>query len=190
MNKSKLIGGVILVTLAAALGALYFALPSDQMMFMVGDENMSYLPPIILGVIGIIVLAGAGKPAEEVPEKEIVIDPENAALNKRMETIAWGLFLIMLGGFSFIPQNLVPKGAWSIGVGVIMLGLNIARYLRGIKMSGFTTVLGLLSVLSGVLQLFGLHDVEGAILLIILGAYLIVKPVIEKRELFGKAEEK
>jgi putative Mn2+ efflux pump MntP len=32
--------------------------------------------------------------------------------------------------------------------------------------------------------------IEGAVLLIILGAYLIIKPLIDKRQLFGKAEEK
>ena len=149
---------------------------------------MPYVPAIVLGVIGIVVVAGAGEKAEE-PQKEIVIDEEKAALNKRIETIAWGLFLIMLGGFSFVPHKTVPKGAWSIGVGLIMLGLNLVRYLNGIKMSGFTTFLGVVSVISGVLQLLGMHDLEGALMLIILGAYLIVKPSIEKKGLFGKAEE-
>ncbi|HUV16668.1 MAG TPA: hypothetical protein VMW28_08925 [Pelolinea sp.] len=71
-----------------------------------------------------------------------------------------------------------------------MLGLNLLRYLNGIKMSGFTTFLGTVSLISGVLQLLGLHNLEGAILLIILGAYLIVKPAIENKAFFGKAEEK
>jgi hypothetical protein len=102
-----------------------------------------------------------------------VIDEEKAALNKRLETIAWGLFLIMMGGFSFVPHETVPKGAWSIGVGLLMLGLNLVRYLKGIKMSGFTTFLGVVSVISGVLQLFGLHDLEGAVLVIILGRTLL-----------------
>ena len=189
MNKSKLITGVILLTVAAVLGALYFALPAGKMYFLVGDVNMPYVPAIVLGVIGIVVLAGAGEKIEE-PKKEIVIDEEKAALNKRLETIAWGLFLVMLGGFSFVSYEIVPKGAWSIGVGLLMLELNLVRYLKGIKMSGFTTFLGVVSLVSGMMQLFGLHDLEGAVLVIILGAYLIVKPSIEKEQLFGKAEEK
>jgi hypothetical protein len=114
---------------------------------------------------------------------------EKVALNKRLETIGWGLFLIMLGGFSFVPDEVVAKGVWSIGVGVIMLGLNVARYFYGIKMSGFTTFLGVVSLIGGVLQLLGMHTLEGAILLIILGAYLIVKPWFDKRQLFGKVEK-
>jgi uncharacterized membrane protein HdeD (DUF308 family) len=70
-----------------------------------------------------------------------------------------------------------------------MLGLNVARYFNQIKMSGFTTFLGVISLLGGVLQLFGLQTFEGAILLIVLGAYLILRPWFDERKLFGKAEE-
>lgn len=117
------------------------------------------------------------------------VDPEKADLNKRLETIAWGLFLIMLGGFMFVPKERVPDGSWSIGVGLIMLGLNAARYLNKIKMSGFTTVLGILSVVGGVVQLLGVKNLEGAFLLIILGIYLVFKSWFDQRKIFGKAEE-
>ena len=123
----------------------------------------------------------------EQTKVEKTIDPEKAALNKNLERMAWGLFLIMLGGFMFIRQ--VPDGLWSIGVGAIMLGLNAARYLNQIRMSGFTTVLGILAVAGGVVQLFGVDGVEGAFLLIILGAYLVLKPWFDGRRLFGKAED-
>jgi hypothetical protein len=112
-----------------------------------------------------------------------------AALNKRLETIAWGLFLIILGGFMYVPDTTISKGIWSIGVGLIMLGLNVVRYTYKIKMSGFTTVLGILSLVAGALQLVGVMALEGAVLLIILGAYLLLKPWFEERKLFGKAEE-
>lgn len=95
----------------------------------------------------------------------------------------------MLGGFFLVPHDIVAKGLWSIGVGVIMLGLNAARYLSQIKMSGFTTFLGIISLLGGVLQLLGMRSLEGAILLIILGAYVIAKPWFDQRQLLGKAEE-
>jgi len=114
---------------------------------------------------------------------------EKAALNKRLEGIGWGLFLIMLGGFALVPHDLIPKGLWSIGVGVIMLGLNAARYLYHIKMSGFTTVLGVIALISGGLELLGRNNLGGPILLIVLGAYLLVKPWFDQRRLFGKAEE-
>jgi hypothetical protein len=120
----------------------------------------------------------------QIPENS-----EKAVMNKRLEAIAWGCFLIMLGGFMFVPKQQVPEGLWSIGVGVIMLGLNVARYVKQIRMSGFTTVLGILSIIGGVVQLFGVKGMEGAFLLIILGAYLLLKPWVDKRKLFGKADQ-
>ena len=122
-------------------------------------------------------------------EKENIVNEEKAALNKRMESVAWGLFIIMLGGFAFVPKEMVPKGAWSVGIGLIMLGLNLARYLNKVKMSGFTTVLGVIALVGGIVQLLGFHQLEDAILLIILGVYIIFKPFFDKRALFGKAEE-
>jgi hypothetical protein len=88
-----------------------------------------------------------------------------------------------------VPDNTIPKGAWSIGIGVIMLGLNAARYFYKIKMSGFTTVLGILALLGGIAELVGITSLDAALLLIILGAYLILKPWFDKGKIFGKAEE-
>ena len=115
-------------------------------------------------------------------------DKGKPELNKRLEAVGWGLLLIMLGGFGLVPNDQVPKGVWSIGVGVIMLGLNVARYFFKIKMSGFTTVLGILALVGGITELIGMTSLEGGLLLILLGAYLILKPWFDRRQLFGKAE--
>jgi hypothetical protein len=122
-------------------------------------------------------------------EKKEAHDLEKAALNKRLETIFWGLFLIMLGGWALIPSETVPKGAWSVAVGLLLLGLNAVRYFNKIRMSGFTTVLGILAILGGISDMLGWADLNGALLLIILGAYLILKPWFEERKIFGKAEK-
>jgi hypothetical protein len=95
----------------------------------------------------------------------------------------------VLGGFAFVPKQIIAGGFWSIAVGVIMLGLNVARYLYGIKMSGLTTFLGVVSVISGVLEVLGVNALGGPILLIVLGLYLVERPWFEDRRLFGKAEE-
>jgi hypothetical protein len=193
MNKGQLIGGIICLGLAVLLGILNFTLPEEDLMFMIGDQNIPFLGPIILGVVGLVLLVFAftfGKePAESIPAAEVTIDPDKAALNKRLEAIGWGLFLVMLGGFILVPGDQFPKGWWSIGVGVIMLGLNVARYFNHIRMSGFTTFLGLVAIISGILELAGLDMLGGALFLIILGAYIIIKPWFDRRQLFGKAEQ-
>lgn len=191
MNKSRLIGGILCLAIAALLTVVNLRLPPEDLMFMVGSVNMPWVPPVVLAIVGIVLLftaSGAQARAEE-NQPELVVDPEKAALNKRMETVAWGCFLILLGGFMFVPEEIVRGGWWSIGVGLIMLGLNAARYFNGLRMSGFTTFLGIVSIIGGVLDLAGLEGVNGAVLFIVLGGYLILKPWFEKRQLFGKAEE-
>ena len=128
-------------------------------------------------------------PGEEKMNESRTVDSKKAALNKSMETAAWGFFLILLGGFMFVPDNIVKGGMWSIGVGLILLGLNATRYFNGIRMSGFTTFLGILALVGGFAQMLFKFDLGGALLLIVLGAYLILKPWLEKQGLFGKAEE-
>ena len=89
----------------------------------------------------------------------------------------------------FVPEEIIKGGWWSIGVGLIFLGLNAARYFKGLRMSGFTTFLGIISVLGGILDLVTVQDFSGAIFFIVLGGYLILKPYFDKRQLFGKAEQ-
>lgn len=125
----------------------------------------------------------------QTSKPEIVKDPQKAALNKQLETIGWGLFLIMLGGFALVPKTVVDRGWWSIGVGLILIGLNTARYFNHLRMSGFTTLIGLLSLIGGTAQILGWNSLENAFFFIILGVYLLLKPVFDRRKLFGKAEE-
>jgi hypothetical protein len=196
MNTGRLIWGIICLAIAALLAVLNFTLPPENLMFMIGDTNMPWVPVTVLGIVGVVLVISAAQGSseedkiKELKEKEpdFIIDEEAAARNKQLEAAAWGLFLIMLGGFALIPDAYIPKGAWSIGVGLIMLGLNAARYFSGIRMSGFTTVLGILAVGGGIAELLGFTSLEGGMLLIILGAYLILKPWFEKQQLFGKAE--
>lgn len=189
MNKSKLIWGIICLVIAGGLVVANLTLSPENLMFQVGDANMPWVPPIILGIVGIVLLSTVNQPEQKKEEAEIEVDPDKASLNKRLETIAWGSFLIMLGGFMFVPEEIIKGGWWSIGVGLIFLGLNAARYFNDLRMSGFTTFLGVISVIGGVLDLVGLEGVNGPVLIIVLGCYLILKPYFEKRQLFGKAEQ-
>ncbi len=192
MNKSRLIWGVICLVLAGIIAVMSFALPLDSPFFYGGEYNFRWIPAVVLAIVGIVLLATAGsggQAAAETQQPAIVSNPDKVALNKRLENVGWGLFLIMLGGAALVPDKSVNEGWWSIGVGLIMLGLNVARYFNQIKMSGFTTFLGIVSIISGVLQLMGLNELGGAIFLIVLGSYLLIKPWFDKRQLFGKAED-
>ena len=69
-------------------------------------------------------------------------------LNKRYETVAWGTFFILLGVTGLIPG--VPEGTGTLGIGIILLGLNIARYFSNIPTSGFTITLGIIAMVLGI----------------------------------------
>jgi len=127
------------------------------------------------------------KPAEAKPRP--LVDPAKAALNKTLETAAWGAFLILLGASWLVPASQVKDGWWSIGLGVIWLGLNFARLRNGLRMSVFTTFLGVLAIAAGVVGLLFKTDVDFAVFLMVAGAFLIFKPFFDKRDLFGKAEQ-
>jgi uncharacterized membrane protein HdeD (DUF308 family) len=47
----------------------------------------------------------------------------------------------------------LPKGIGALGIGVILVGLNLARYWTGQRVSRFSTVLGVLALLLGALEL-------------------------------------
>lgn len=72
---------------------------------------------------------------------------DTRTLNKRYETVAWGAFFILLGLTSLIPG--LPSGMGTLGIGIILLGLNLARYFSQVPTSGFTITIGILALLLG-----------------------------------------
>jgi len=68
-----------------------------------------------------------------------------------LEAIAWGALFIFWGISELFPS--LPQGAGALGIGIILLGLNLARSWQGQHTSGFTTTLGILALLLGGLEL-------------------------------------
>jgi hypothetical protein len=60
MNKGRLVGGIVCLVLAVVLGVLSFVLPADSMIFYAGEQNLRWFPAVILGILGIALLATAG----------------------------------------------------------------------------------------------------------------------------------
>ena len=73
MNRGRLIGGLICLILAGILAVLYVVLPPDSMMFTVGESNMPWVPALILGIVGVLLLAtafrGEGETTQATPEE-------------------------------------------------------------------------------------------------------------------------
>jgi hypothetical protein len=71
--------------------------------------------------------------------------------NFDFEAIAWSAFFILWGTTEMFKS--LPDGTGAIGIGLILIGLNVARSWTGHPTSGFTLTLGILALLMGALQL-------------------------------------
>jgi len=100
-------------------------------------------------------------------------------LNSHYEAITWGALFILWGITEMF--NSLPEGTGAIGIGVILIGLNVARSAKKLPINGFSTTLGILALLLGGMQLASpfLHlSFElpiFAILLIALGVIMIAR---------------
>jgi len=109
-------------------------------------------------------------------------DTQKSALDKRLDAIGWGLFLIMIGGLWLLPEGTLPDGTWLIGMGVIILGLSAYRIFIGIRVSGFWTVIGILALGFGLSEVFYLDLPIIPILLILFGVSMIYKYFTKKED--------
>jgi hypothetical protein len=64
-----------------------------------------------------------------------------------LETIAWGALFILWGILEMF--KFLPDGTGALGIGLILIGLNIARAMTQRPISGFTTTIGILALLAG-----------------------------------------
>ena len=77
-------------------------------------------------------------------------------LDKQLDAIGWGLFFIIIGVLWLLPEGTVPEDTWLIGMGAIIFSVNSIRYLYGIRIQGFWTVIGILALTFGVSGVFSL----------------------------------
>jgi hypothetical protein len=93
--------------------------------------------------------------------------------------IAWSAFFILWGITEMF--KFLPDGTGTVGIGIILISLNLARSWKGQPTSGFTTTFGVVALFLGAFQLVRpfLHlSFElpiFAILLIVLGAFMLTR---------------
>ena len=99
-------------------------------------------------------------------------------LNDRLETATWGLGLILVGGLSLIPGDQTDLAM--LGLGMLLLGLNLVRAIRQIPVSYFSITLGVIFLLVWMWSLIipglglGIQLELFPLLLIIFGLYLLI----------------
>jgi hypothetical protein len=94
-------------------------------------------------------------------------------------TIAWGALFILWGLTEMF--KFLPDGTGAVGIGVILVGLNLARSWTGQPTSGFTITFGILALLLGGLEMvrpylhISFELPVFAILLLAMGAIVLVR---------------
>ena len=101
--------------------------------------------------------------------------------DKRLDDLAWGLFLVMTGGLWLLPQDRVPSGAWLLGTGLILLALNAIRYFTGRAVSVFTLLLGVLAFVGGIAEFSGLSLPLFALCVVVVGAGIMLRAAFSSR---------
>ena len=96
----------------------------------------------------------------------------NAEVSDRVDTVGWGILLVVIGAVSLMPG--MPDGAWLVAAGVVMLGASAVRAWLRLGVHGVTVVVGIVALAAGVFTLAGLSTEVGPLVLIVLGLTIVV----------------
>lgn len=97
-----------------------------------------------------------------------------------LQTAAWGIIIILYGGLCLVPGNQISL--FVLGIGIVLLGLNLLRYINNIHINGLSTAFGMVSLILGgvafIRPMLGwknpLELSFFPILLIVFGLYLLI----------------
>jgi len=104
----------------------------------------------------------------------------NTQLDRRLNDIGWGLLLMLTGAIWLLPAAAVPSGAWLFGVAAILIGVNVARYVKHIAVSGFSVAVGVAAFVAALSQMWRSDPPLVAIFLLVIGASLVAKPFLAR----------
>ncbi|MGZ5102438.1 MAG: hypothetical protein ACXWBU_16890 [Usitatibacter sp.] len=99
---------------------------------------------------------------------------QNSELSRRVDSGAWAAFFIWVG-VTMLAQ--VPWGWFLVGVGVLILGAQAARWQMGLDIDAFGVACGAIFLAGGVWELAALPWSLAPVLLILLGGYLLRKAI-------------
>jgi hypothetical protein len=95
---------------------------------------------------------------------------KRASLGKKLETAGWSLFFIWTG-FAFLMH--LGWGVGLLGVGMIILGGQMARKYLALKREGFWLAVGFCFIMGGIWELFRVQVDLAPILCMIVGFALL-----------------
>lgn len=95
-------------------------------------------------------------------------------VSENIHNIGWGIFLIFAGIIWLLPAGTLPDGAFYIGIGVLILGLNLIKYLKGFHVSWIMPVLGILILVKGIGEMTELSISILGVLILLMGLGILI----------------
>ena len=95
--------------------------------------------------------------------------------NKTLDSIAWGLFIILIGVGWYVGATYeMETGAYiAFGVGLILIGLNLVRSQMGVKVSKFSLFVGLVALAIGFAGILGYTLDLFLTVIILIGLFIV-----------------
>ena len=95
--------------------------------------------------------------------------------NKTLDSIAWGLFIILIGVGWYVGATYeMDTGAYiAFGAGLILIGLNLTRNLIGINISKFSLFVGLVALAIGFAGILGYSLDLFLTVIILIGLFIV-----------------
>ncbi len=100
---------------------------------------------------------------------------ETTNLTRRLDVLGWGLFFLMTGLLLLIPG--LPEGTWLVGLGILILALNLSKLALGLAPDVFGIILGAGALLAGFGTIAGIDIPVFALFLVACGLALIAGAV-------------
>lgn len=99
-------------------------------------------------------------------------------VERRLDSIGWGLFFLMSGAMLLVPG--LPDGSWLAGVGLLLIGLAIARSMLGLPVNAFGVIVAIVLVASGAGTIAGVAVPWLSLLLVLCGVALVVGEIVPR----------
>lgn len=101
-------------------------------------------------------------------------------LSGRLDEVAWALLFLMSGAILAIPGVPHPWAAWFIGVGAILIAVNLAAYAMGLRLNVLTVGCGAIAAAAGVGAYVGIEIPILALVLVLIGAIILLEPLVKR----------
>lgn len=99
-----------------------------------------------------------------------------------LTSLAWGIFIILIGGLWIVTEltRLDMGSYFALGVGLILIGLNLARRSIGTKISKFSLGLGIVALLVGLSAVGGLKLPLVPTIVVVIGIFIVAEAIAKK----------